>query len=126
MSQRTTRADDFWRQAAAVARTRQRFDRLTSGRADRRASPLQEAMWLLARVNPADPQLNTNGVIRFHRAIDGRRLRAALACVAKRHSPLRARFEMRGDELVPIVDDNGDVPWRHSIIDAASETDAAS
>src|SRR5262249_31135817 len=84
------------------------------------ASRGQEALWYLWKLSPESTAYNIKLAARLRSPIDAEALRQACQCVIRRHSALRATFEVneRGD-LVQTIDAAATARFDFTTIDAS-------
>ena len=69
----------------------------------------QERLWFLDQLIPGTSMYNLPIAVRISGDLDLPALEEALTEIKKRHESLRTRFEMRGHELVQVIDDAREV-----------------
>ncbi len=81
------------------------------------ASYIQRRLWFLDQLEAAGaspiPVYNTSIFLRISGDLDAGALRRALTAIAARHEVLRSRLVHRDDELVQVVTDQPEVPFRY-------------
>jgi amino acid adenylation domain-containing protein len=74
-------------------------------------SPTQKRLWFLQQLNPLASAYNIPLRVRIDGPLDVAGLQRALGLLAARHSVLRARFVMAGDEPVHALESSGPLLW---------------
>ncbi|HEX8393776.1 MAG TPA: non-ribosomal peptide synthase/polyketide synthase [Longimicrobium sp.] len=81
----------------------------------------QQRMWLLDRLEPANPAYNVPAARRFFSAVDERVVERALDEILRRHGALRTRFATRDGNPVQVVAPHE--PFRLTVVDLSSRAE---
>ncbi len=87
------------------------------------ASSGQRRLWFLDRLRSGASDYLVTVATRLRGPLDTRALRDAFREVVTRHEPLRTRCDLRGDDLVQLIDPPQAVPWQEVAPDPESLAD---